>query len=50
MIKGVFIINNNGKARLIKCYEHMVSKNIVPRFIIQNRITTFTSIKNDRTE
>jgi hypothetical protein len=24
MIKGIFIINNNGKARLIKCYEHMV--------------------------
>ncbi len=24
MIKGVFIINNNGKPRLIKCYEHMV--------------------------
>ena len=23
MIKGVFIINNNGKARLVKCYERM---------------------------
>lgn len=24
MIKGVFIINNNGKPRLLKCYERMV--------------------------
>ncbi len=24
MIKGIFIINNNGKPRLIRCYEHLV--------------------------
>jgi hypothetical protein len=24
MIKGVFIINNNGKPRLLKCYERLV--------------------------
>jgi hypothetical protein len=23
MIKGIFIVNNNGKARLVKCYERM---------------------------
>ena len=24
MIKGIFIINNNGKARLVKTYDRMV--------------------------
>jgi len=24
MIKGVFVINSNGKARLIKCFERLV--------------------------
>jgi hypothetical protein len=31
MIKGIFIINNNGKPRLLNCYEHLVSeKDITP--------------------
>lgn len=24
MIKGLFVINNHGKARVIKCFEHLV--------------------------
>ena len=26
MIKGVFIVNNHGKPRVIKFYEHVVSE------------------------
>ena len=30
MIKGVLIVNNHGKARIVKFYEHVVRKNDYP--------------------